>query len=174
MMCWSLTQFSWKYCCSYEIKKNCQFGSVPFLWESLVSWTISYMSEGCNFDNDRINWDDNIQELTYWGWDKNGRHFPDDTFKRIFFNENVSISIKISLNFVPKSPINNIPAVMVSLPTHICVTRPQWIIRAIPVYSLASGNINRVPTSLQNSGNFGNHHPIRNFVKHLGKTQAIS
>ena len=41
---------------------------------------------------------------------QNGRHFPVNTFKRIFFKENVSISIKISLNFVPKSPTNNIPA----------------------------------------------------------------
>ena len=41
---------------------------------------------------------------------QNGRHFPDDTFKHIFLNENVRILIKISLKFVPKGPINNIPA----------------------------------------------------------------
>ena len=76
---------------------------------------------------------------------RNEQHFADDIFKRIFFNENVWISIKISLKFVPKGPINNIPALvqimawrrsgdkalsepmMVSLPTHICVTRPQWV-----------------------------------------------
>ena len=76
---------------------------------------------------------------------QNGRHFADDTFKRIFLNENVRISIKISLKFVPKGPINNNPAwvqimawrrsgdkplsepMMVRLPTHICVTRPQWV-----------------------------------------------
>ena len=80
---------------------------------------------------------------------RNEQHFADDIFKRIFFNENVWISIKISLQFVPKGPINNISALvqimawrrsgakplsepmMVSLPTHICVTRPQWV---IPVY----------------------------------------
>ena len=28
---------------------------------------------------------------------QNGRHFADDTFKRIFLNENVAISIKMSL-----------------------------------------------------------------------------
>ena len=32
---------------------------------------------------------------------QNGRHFPDDIFKCIFFNENVWISLKISLRFVP-------------------------------------------------------------------------
>ena len=75
---------------------------------------------------------------------QNGRHFPDDIFKRIFFNQNVRIPINISLEFVPKGPINNIPALvqimarrrpgdkplsetmLVSLLTHICVTRPQW------------------------------------------------
>ena len=30
-----------------------------------------------------------------------GRHFSDDIFKCIFLNENVWISIKISLKFVP-------------------------------------------------------------------------
>ena len=76
---------------------------------------------------------------------QNGHHFADDIFKYIFLNENVWISLKISLKFVPKGPINNIPALvkimawrrpgdkplsepmMVSLPTHICVTRPQWL-----------------------------------------------
>ena len=77
---------------------------------------------------------------------QNGRHFPDDTLKRISLNENVWISIKISLKFVPKRPVYNIPALvqimawrrpcdkplsepmMDSLPTHICVTRPHWAI----------------------------------------------
>ena len=62
-----------------------------------------------------------------------------------FLHENVSISIKMSLKFVPKDPINNIAALvqimacrrpgdrplsepmMVSLLTHICVTRPQCV-----------------------------------------------
>ena len=74
-----------------------------------------------------------------------GRHFANDTFKRIFFNENVIISIEFSLTFIPMGPIKNIPALvqimawrrpgdkplsesmMVSLPTHICVPRPQWV-----------------------------------------------
>ena len=74
---------------------------------------------------------------------QNGRHFADDILERIFLNENVWISIKISLNLVPKGPINNISALvqimawrrpgdkpesmMMSLLTHICVTRPQWV-----------------------------------------------
>ena len=39
---------------------------------------------------------------------QDGRLFPDDTFERIFLNENAMILIKISLKFVPIGPINNI------------------------------------------------------------------
>ena len=38
------------------------------------------------------------------------RYFADDIFKRIFFNENISISIKILLKFVPEDPIENTSA----------------------------------------------------------------
>ena len=41
-----------------------------------------------------------------------GRHFPDSIFKCIFFNENVSLSIKFSLTFVPKIWINNTPTLV--------------------------------------------------------------
>ena len=76
---------------------------------------------------------------------QNGRHFADDIFECIFLNENVWISIKISLKFVPKGSISNIPALVQKMacrrlgdkplsepmlacsPTHICVSRPQWI-----------------------------------------------
>ena len=43
---------------------------------------------------------------------QNGRHFADDSFKCIFLNKNVWIPIEISLKFVPKVPINNIPALV--------------------------------------------------------------
>ena len=65
--------------------------------------------------------------------------------KCIFVNENVWISIKISHNFVRMGPISNIPAMVqimdwrrpgdrplyeamvISLLTHICVNRFQWV-----------------------------------------------
>ena len=43
---------------------------------------------------------------------QNGRHFADDMFKCIFLNENLWILIIISLKFVPKGSINNIPALV--------------------------------------------------------------
>ena len=76
---------------------------------------------------------------------QHGRHFADDTFKRISLNENIWISIEFSLKFVRKGSINNLPALvqimawshtgdkplseamMIISPTHICVTRPQWV-----------------------------------------------
>ena len=36
----------------------------------------------------------------------------DDTFKCKFVNENILISIQISLKFIPKGPINNMPALV--------------------------------------------------------------
>ena len=43
---------------------------------------------------------------------ENRRQFADDVFKCNFLNENVWIPIKISLKFVPKGSINNIPALV--------------------------------------------------------------
>ena len=77
---------------------------------------------------------------------QHGRHFADGTSKHIFSNEHIRTSINISLKFVLKGPINHIPAlvqimtsrrqgdkslsepVLVSLLSHICVIRPQWVI----------------------------------------------
>ena len=76
---------------------------------------------------------------------QNGRHFPDDIFNCIFLNENIRISLEISLKFAPRRLMNNIPALVqimgwcrsgdkplsepmvVSLLTHIWVTRPQRV-----------------------------------------------
>ena len=43
---------------------------------------------------------------------QNGCHFPIDIFKCIFLNQNVWISIQISLKFVPNGSISNIPALV--------------------------------------------------------------
>ena len=78
--------------------------------------------------------------------EQNGSHFVDDIFRRIFLNENVWISIKISLAFIPKGSVNNIPILVqimawrrsgdnplsepmkiIIFSTHTCVTRPQLV-----------------------------------------------
>ena len=102
----------------------------------------------------------------------NGQHFADDILKCIFFNENIWIWIKISLKFVPKGLINYSPSLvqimawrrpgnkplselmMVSLPTHICVTRPQWVNKNVLIWvnlssdetRLFQDNINTIAT----------------------------
>ena len=76
---------------------------------------------------------------------QNCHHFADDILKCIFLNGNAWMSLNISLKFVPKFQINNIPAMVhimawhrpgdkplsepmtFSLLTHICVTRIQWV-----------------------------------------------
>ena len=109
----------------------------------------------------------------------NGRYFADDTFKCIFLNENAWILLKISLKFVPKVQINNIRALvlimawrrsgdkplsepmMVRLPTHICVTRPQWVKR-----QKLSMNV-----TLLNDGYWSTHYNRRCFVSALRPRQ---
>ena len=74
---------------------------------------------------------------------QNGRHFLTKFSNSFFANETIQISIEISPKFVRKVRINHIPALvqimawrrpdekplsepmMVSLLTHICVTRPK-------------------------------------------------
>ena len=76
---------------------------------------------------------------------QNGRHFAYHIFKCISLNENVWILIEPSLKFVSKCPIDNTPPLvqimalrppgdkslsepmMISLRTHIWVSRPQWV-----------------------------------------------
>ena len=75
---------------------------------------------------------------------QDSRYFADDVLNECL-NENVWISLKIPLRFVPRCPINNIPALvqimawrrpgdkplsepmLVFVPMHICVTRPQRV-----------------------------------------------
>ena len=82
--------------------------------------------------------------VIHWGRDKMAAIFADGIFNSIFLNDNARILLKISLKFVPKVRINSIPALvqimawrrpgdkplsepmLVVLPTHICVTQPQW------------------------------------------------
>ena len=77
----------------------------PFRLSAIRQHSITW----ANVDPDPCHLDHN--ELTHWGQDKMAAFFPDDIFKWIFFNENVWISINISLKFVPRGLINNIPAI---------------------------------------------------------------
>ena len=118
-----------------ELRLSC---TNPSLSSALIGciWIIIPYNSGC----------------VHWHWAniklrprQNRRHFPDDIFKCICWNENMWIFITISLKFVPRGQINNIPALvqimawrrpgdkplsepmMFRLSTHICVARPQCV-----------------------------------------------
>ena len=84
------------------------------------------------------------KQLTHWGRGK-WPPFCRRHFQIHFLERKVWISIKVSLKFVPKGPINNIPSLvqimawrlpgdkplsepmMVKSLMHLCVTRLQWV-----------------------------------------------
>ena len=87
----------------------------------------------------------NLREwLSHWGREAMAAFFR-MTFSNAFFNGNIWILIKISLSFATKLPIDNSQALvpimacrwsgdkslcesmMVRLPTHVCLIRPQWL-----------------------------------------------
>ena len=81
---------------------------------------------------------------------QNGHHLQDDIFKCIFFNEDVWISSKISLKFLPKGRIYKMRALVQimawrltghylnqwcpMLPMHICITLPQWVSSMLHIF----------------------------------------
>ena len=79
---------------------------------------------------------------------RNGQNFADDIFKRIFFNENVWISIKISLKFVPKF---NIPAMVQIMAWRRLGDKPLseqfWLVYWRIYASLGLNELNEVTTN---------------------------
>ena len=154
-------EFIWWICYSYHINRQ---------YANHLHWItiINSQGAGCSYykifacnprytDTDPcLQHPNKIQAINTLRLRRNGRHFADEIFKRIFLNENILIPVKMSLKFVPKGSINNIPALvqimawrrpsdkplsepmMVNLPTHICVTRPQWVNRLVQIYKISS------------------------------------
>ena len=94
--------------------------------------------------------------ITTFGFNKvrprqNCCRFADELLKWIILNENIKNSLKVALKFVPKVPINNIPALVkimawcrpgdkllsepirVNLQTQLCINRPQWVYQAVAI-----------------------------------------
>ena len=94
---------------------------------------------------------------------QNGCHFP-DIFKCIFLNENVWISIKISLKFVPNGPINNIPALVQIMAWRrpyffmdICVTQPWWVKKRPELITYQVWHVSMTRLTTQFSQNYFEH-----------------
>ena len=91
--------------CETGLSEYYQAPTTNFSWDGLLclTWIFSLQKSRLMKSYDRIN---TLRPR------QNGRHVPDDIFKCIFLNQNVWISIEISLKFIPKGPINNIPALV--------------------------------------------------------------
>ena len=104
-----------------------QFNGTPCIYQKLNSkiaffmYTKSFFNGSENRGDVQTIWDRCMWLYCIHEWSspfntlqlrQNGCHFTDGIFKLIFFNENVWVAIKISLNFVPKCSINNIPALV--------------------------------------------------------------
>ena len=126
------------WCAVDQIQTNYPFIYITlcFRWRAFATTDVSWYN-----NKRRLQW--NLIIL----WQRQNWHdVTYDIFKCILLNdENVWIPTKISLKCVPKGPINNTQAMvqimswhhpvdkplsepmMVSLPTHICDTQPQWV-----------------------------------------------
>ena len=94
-----------------RIRRRANHGEAPYVWENWQvyhtnvewgKWDLATVS-----DLKRTSYHFNALRPI-----QNGRHFADAILKCIFLNENVWIPIEISLKFVPKGPIDNIPALV--------------------------------------------------------------
>ena len=62
--------------------------------------------------------------LTHGGWDNMATISQKTNWNAFYLTENVLIMITISLNFIPKGPISNIPSLFQIMAWH----QPEWII----------------------------------------------
>ena len=129
----------------FSFSRYMSIGRKGFVQQTIWPMTKFFPVYECLLESCVIKSQVRAQELTHWGREKNRRHFAEPIFKCVFLYENALISIKISLKFIPKGPINNIPTLvqimawrrpgdkplsepmMIISLTHICVARPQWV-----------------------------------------------
>ena len=129
---------TWEHCARSKIDDMLEAEFLKaFYWRNLFGFLSKFWFQRCNQqaiiskgNGLMFNRQQTINHLNQWwsasllhiwiiSWDlntlrprQNGRHFPEDIFKWIFLNESVWISINISLKFVPRGPINNIPTLI--------------------------------------------------------------
>ena len=116
--------------------------SIPYLPRACWRWEPNFTDQSIDFLYIPVT---EPERLTHWCRNKMDA-ISQTTFSSAFFlNESGRIPNKISLKFVPNAPLSNTPIlvqimawrrpgdkplsepIVISLPTHICVTRPQWV-----------------------------------------------
>ena len=91
----------------YLAKPSCfceMYTSIVVVIETLSTKVILYKRRGIYLGSHQDNGSLRLGQ--------NDRHFPNDIFKCIFLNENVRLSIIISLKVVPSGQINNAPSLV--------------------------------------------------------------
>ena len=110
---WLRDNFSLKHCEKDLIFITCLAQSLQNHVYSLLCWRIVSLSGTISYPMMHMFmhpfYMSNVNTLRL---QQNGCHFPDNIFTCIFLDENVRVSIKISLKFVPKGPISNMPALV--------------------------------------------------------------
>ena len=94
--------------CEFPAQRASNAENVSIWWRHHVVTGPQWWQFEIGPSNDLVHWG-NVNSLRPI---RNRRHFADEIFKCIFLNENVWIALKISLEFVPKVRINNIPALV--------------------------------------------------------------
>ena len=96
-------KFLWRLRSHWQISIGSGYG---LAWQT-ISWTSDNLIHSSMHDIEYIT---RFHCVNSSSPGQNGRHFPDDIFKCVFMNEKFCILIQISLKFVTKDPIKNIPA----------------------------------------------------------------
>ena len=118
---------------------------------------------------------------------QNGRHFADDIFKSNSWMKMFEFRLKYHWSLFLKDPINNIlalvqimawcrpgdkplsEAMMVSLPTHTCVTRPQWVL----THNLISLLRYIMRSDYKTSYRLSPGHTVKNFAPNRSKSGSV-
>ena len=129
----------------FDLRLNKRLSKQPWgWWFETLSWSLWRQR------NVPFNWSADITLRRI----QNCHCFADDIFKCIVLNENVWISLKISLKFVPNVRINNTSSLVqimawrrpgdkplsepmvISLLAHICINQLQWVISAVKAWMM--------------------------------------
>ena len=145
---------------------------------------ISHLTQILNFDWHIYGWLDFQQKYmkqqlltwinTFRPW-QNGPHFTDDIFKCIFLNENLWVSVNVSLKFVPKGQINNIPALVLIMAWRRIGDKPLYepMMISLLMHIFASfglNNLTLIPVWISNH----NHYKVWDQITYLSQTSVVA
>ena len=93
-------------------------------WTNILQWNFFYKKIHLQIVCKMLTICSGCDVLTHLPLDKMATILADNNFKCIFLNENDRIPIRISLEFVPRSPIDNKPALVQVMAWHLTGNKP--------------------------------------------------